>query len=245
MARSHGIIYTSIWDPENDFRRLPFAAQWAYTMLLTQPEISPVGVMKLDWKNWAANAADIDQDELRDLLELLAAHEYIVLDHDTDELWIRTFMFHDKIFKQPQVAIAAARSVGSVRSLTLRRLISESVPPGIRTYWPHELKGMKRPEAKALLDGCNASDWKPSVTPNRTPNDSPDLGLTEGLTEPLTEPLALGSGVGVGDGVGTYTSSQDKFSKGSLLGKTLVGNEPSAEREAFESHLRAVGGDLR
>ena len=218
MARNHATIYTTLWDVDSPFRRLTSAAQWTYLALLSQPALSLVGVLKLDWKNWSRLAADGSPEALQAALDELEDHAYVATDHETDEVWIRSFMYHDRVFRQAQVTIAAASAFGAVQSPRLRDLIKKSVPPGLREVFPEGLRGAKRDDVKKLIEQTDAAAWKPppllrpvenprpfspSVSPNGTPNASPSTSPNVRGAGVSPDPLTLGlGGVGVGGGVG-------------------------------------------
>ena len=218
MARSHATIYASAWSPESDFRHLDAATQWLYVALLAQADLNLCGVMPYIPSRWARFAADLSVADVEDLAAQLEEHGYIVIDHDTVELWVRSFMYHDRVFAQPQVAMAAATAFGSVQSSRLRELITASVPPGIRHGWPTCLRGVKRDEARALLEGCDAASWKPSVTPNATPSG-------RGAGSPET-PLAEGSGSGSGSGSGVGFIGAPLQNPPTPHGLRAVGDQP-------------------
>lgn len=218
MARNHATLYTTLWEVDSPFRELTSGAQWAYMTMLSQPTLSLVGVLRIDWKNWPRLAVDGNQDAISAALDELEDHAYVASDHDTDEVWIRSFMYHDRVFRQAQVTIAAASAYSAVLSPRLRGLIHASVPPGLRERFPDGLRGAKRDEVKKLIDECRASEWKPSpllrpvenprrVSPsvrgNTSPSTSPNSRGAGVSDSPLTPPLALGlGGVGVGGGGG-------------------------------------------
>ena len=201
MARSHATIYGTAWSPESRFRELEPASQWLYIALLAQPDLNLCGVMPLIPARWVRFAAGLDVPTVEALLDDLEQNAYIVTDTDTVELWVRSFMYHDRVFTQPQVAMAAATAYGQVQSPKLRQLVRESIPPALRDGWPDNLRGIKRDAAKALLEGCNAAAWKPSVSPSTSPNGSPSGSPSaRGGREALTEALVEGSGYGSGSG---------------------------------------------
>lgn len=191
MARRHATIYGSTWGTDSEFRTLPADVQLLYIALTAQPDLNLCGVMPYIPQRWARFAPDFDTAKVEGLVSALEVNGYVVVDPDTVELWVRTFMFHDRVFAQPQVAMAAAAAFDAVQSPTLRHLITQSVPPELRQTWPQCLKGIKRDQAKALLEGCDAASWKPPVSPNGSPNARGDLlGVAEGS----------GSGSGSGSG---------------------------------------------
>lgn len=209
MARSHATIYGTAWATDSQFRTLPSDVQLLYIALLAQPDLNLCGVMPYIPQRWASFAADFDTERVSDLVAALELHGYVVTDQETVELWVRSFMFHDRVLAQPQVAMAAAQAFGAVRSPTLRHLIVQSLPPDLRHRWPDCLKGVTRTQAKVLLDGADAANWKPSVSPNASPNARGSARVREALDEALAEgsgneppngslPEGSGSGLGLG-----------------------------------------------
>lgn len=232
MARSHATIYGSTWSPESSFRELEPAPQWLYIALLAQPDLNLCGVMPLIPARWARFAKGIAPPDVEALVVDLEDAGYVVTDQDTVELWVRQFMFHDRVLAQPQVAMAAAQAFGQVQSKRLRHLVTESLPPDLRGGWPDNLRGVKRDEAKALLEGCDAASYKPSVTPNASPSTSPNgtpgvrgdrLGLKEALAE------GSGSGLGSGSRIGSSSSSVAADAESSSTSLARVAREPTVE----------------
>ena len=207
VARSHATIYGTAWGTESQFRELPSDVQLLYIALLAQPDLNLCGVMPYLPQRWQRFASDFDTSKVEALVAALEMGGYVVVDVDTVELWVRSFLFHDRVFAQPQVAMAAAQAFDAVQSKNLRHLITQSVPPELRHSWPGCLKGIKREQAKALLEGCDAASWKPSVSPNGSPStrgaDRARARLTQGSgtdtpSGSLTEGSGLGSGLGSG-----------------------------------------------
>lgn len=94
MARHHAAILTEIWS-DADFLALTPTAQRLYLFLLSQPQTSLVGHLDILPHRWARKAAGTTIETIMtDLLELEAAR-FVVVDHDEQELLIRTFVRHD------------------------------------------------------------------------------------------------------------------------------------------------------
>lgn len=214
MARSHATIFGTAWATDSQFRSLPSDVQLLYIALLAQPDLNLCGVMPFIPQRWARFAPDFDPTGVEALAAKLELHGYVVVDPDTVELWVRSFMFHDRVFAQPQVAMAAAQAFSAVQSPTLRHLIVQSLPPDLRQTWPDCLKGIKRDQAKALLEGCDAASWKPSVSPSGSPSARGDL---LGVTPPLAEGSGLGSGSGYGFHRSSLTSADPSLSPATRL----------------------------
>lgn len=135
MARSYGQIMSAIWnDPE--FRSLTGAAQRAYLLLVTQADISSAGTLSLTLKRWSNYATDTPCDALSDALSELAGKRFLVMDEDTEELLIRSFVRWDgghTNTKRRAAITAAANATASpkIRAVLADELNKLGVPHGI------------------------------------------------------------------------------------------------------------------
>ncbi len=94
MARKHALVLASIWtDP--DWVTLTAAAQRTYMLLLSQPKLSLAGLLDYVPSRWARMAADTSLASVEAAIDELEASRFVLVDHDTDELLIRTFVKHD------------------------------------------------------------------------------------------------------------------------------------------------------
>lgn len=122
MARDHARVNVTIWgDPA--FRRLPPPAQHLYFALWTAPDLSYCGVH--DWRparlsgladGWTRQAVETAAD-------CLSARHFLVIDHDTEEVLIRSWIRWDGLMKQPRMAISAINAYASVSSATIREVL--------------------------------------------------------------------------------------------------------------------------
>jgi hypothetical protein len=135
-------ILTSLWS-DNDFAALSADAQWLYFVILTAPDRSLCGVA--DWRvnrlkkravGRTAEALEIIADELE------AAH-FLVIDRDTEEALVRSFVRKDTVMKMPNMATAMVKAFQKVASPRLRAVIV------------HELQRLHRehPELKGWNEG--------------------------------------------------------------------------------------------
>lgn len=109
MARDHARLRAGIWsDP--DFLALAASQQRAYLLALSQPGITYCGVLPYTPRRWARLAPDTTEADIRAALDELAARRFVVIDEDTEELLIRTFIKHDGVLKSPNVARSALNS---------------------------------------------------------------------------------------------------------------------------------------
>lgn len=122
MARSHARILVTIWaDP--DWRGLPRDCQWFYELLLSQPHMTHCGVLQIPRRGWETCSDDDDNREaITRAMKTLGERQYIVVDEDTDEILVRSFMRHDGVIDGPpgtlKNALIAARAVASRRIRT-------------------------------------------------------------------------------------------------------------------------------
>lgn len=94
MARSYARIMTAIWR-NREFRALRSSPQRTYLLLVTQPDITAVGLLPLTVRRWADMAVDTTTADLERDLRLLESGRFIAVDRDTEELLVRSFVKWD------------------------------------------------------------------------------------------------------------------------------------------------------
>lgn len=94
MARRFAPLLTAIWD-DDDFCALTPAAQRMYMQLLSQKRLSLCGVLPYAPRNLARGCTHLTVTDINTALEELEQHRYILIDHDTDEILVRTILKHD------------------------------------------------------------------------------------------------------------------------------------------------------
>lgn len=126
MARSEARIKTSIWhDP--DFVALDPFAQWVYMLAVSQATVNFCGVTPYTPRKWSHLANGVTVTHIRKAVAILVAHDYVLVDEDTEELWIRTFVKHDGVLTKPNVTVAMSRDFAAIQS----PLISERFLEGL------------------------------------------------------------------------------------------------------------------
>lgn len=202
MANAAGMIYESIWrDP--DWRRLSRGAQALYMQLLSQKELDCAGVLPLHVDKWAKGCDGLTAEQLADdLLELHQAR-FVVVDVDTDEVLIRTYIRNSNVMKVPNMRKSARRAAALVGSQPIRAVLAE------------ELRATGDPECIATAQEIH-------------PVTGPEQPASKQTSEPLRNPsvtLPEGSGVGVGVGV-THLGNNSRGEKPSrpICAKHANGN---------------------
>jgi hypothetical protein len=182
MARDHARLLFRIWSEDDDFISLHAAAQRLYILIISQPTLSYAGVTSFTVRRWTRLAADTPAAEIRFAAQELADRRFIIIDEDTEEVFVRTYIRNDAILANPNVAIAATRAYRQISSRT------------IRTAWIDELK---RLHAESKASGTLAKAWTDpkssklltdllSESPLRPPSAQVNTNI-EGGPEPLPE----------------------------------------------------------
>ncbi|MFF8817303.1 hypothetical protein ACF07D_04795 [Leucobacter sp. NPDC015123] len=126
MAREHANIRLDMWG-DGDWRALSMQAQWLYKLLLTHPKTNRAGVC--DWrpKRLAAMATGISAADVEAMATELIAGYFIVVDEDTEEVAVRSYVKHDGVMKQPNMAVTMANDWTGVASERIRAVIAFEV----------------------------------------------------------------------------------------------------------------------
>lgn len=161
MARDHARVSLSVW-ADDDWRDLSPAAQHLYFVLLTQPSLSYAGVA--DWRpaRLRALASPWRPDGFNRAAVELARQLYIVVDEDTEEVLIRSFVRHDGLMKQRNMAVSMVRAYEAIAS------------KGIRGVFVHELARLREsdPELAGWVSCAHLLDNR-SVDPADYPTGYP------------------------------------------------------------------------
>lgn len=119
MARKYAQILVSIWSNE-DFKQLAPEYQHMYFVLSSQPRMNLCGVLDFIPSRIAQTSYELTIDDVTQRVKWLESKRYVVLDQDTGELLIRTFIRHDGLLKNPKVSTGMAADYGEVMSQKLR-----------------------------------------------------------------------------------------------------------------------------
>lgn len=123
MARSYTNLATAIWR-DDDFLALSVDEQYAYFLLISQPDISAAGVLSLALTRWASRAKGMTRDRLRAAIDGLEAHRFVVVDHETDELLVRSFVRWDGGYTNSKRRFAIRDAADQIVSPAIRRALA-------------------------------------------------------------------------------------------------------------------------
>lgn len=202
MAREYAQLRIDLFnDPK--FRDLTGGAQRLYMVLLAARSLTYAGVG--DWR--PNRLAYLDKDSTVDTIEaeaveLITGH-YIVVDDETEEVLVRSFIKWDGIIKQPRLAVSMSNAYREVLSERLRGVIAHELMklrranPDLPVWGQEGLQyilaqptlnvketGLKIPE-NSVLFGPNAT-LTLATDLGQTHLNPPTVTLTTTLTSNLT-----------------------------------------------------------
>src|SRR5699024_10157272 len=122
MAREFAKVKSAIWQ-DDDFRSLPPLAQHLYFVILTDPELSYCGVA--DWRprRMTPKSGGWTLDDIQTAGATLTEHRLLIVDEDTEEVLVRSFLRHDGVMQHNKLCVSAATAFSAVASNTLRGVI--------------------------------------------------------------------------------------------------------------------------
>lgn len=200
MARGHGRILTSIWE-DADFLALDQPQQRLYLFLISQPNLNHAGLLDLTLRRWARKAAGLSVAELDQLLAALEDARFVVVDDDTEELLIRSFVRNDGVWRMPKVMGAMVSGALEISSPKLRAALlgeMDRVPlgelsdeptkttrgegPSIRAQVEAHIETLRKAFSTPTPDPTRGGSGTTSATPSGTPSDTPTDGGPKGST---------------------------------------------------------------
>lgn len=106
-----------------DVAALSPGAQRTYIMLSLREDISAAGVLPLTRRRWALTVPAEWRDQCDDWLTELVDAQFIVIDEDTDELLVRSFIRDDKGYGNPKRRPLIGEATAAVASQAIRSVI--------------------------------------------------------------------------------------------------------------------------
>jgi len=149
VPRDYANIQVSIWG-NPDVRALPPLQQWLYLQLWTHPDLSYAGV--LDWrpgKSIAPLSAGSTAASIQAILPLLIERRFVILDEETEELFLRPYFRHDGLLKQRTLPISVVNAYSATGSNLIRAAIIGELLK-LKAEFP-EWKAWALPQVKTIL----------------------------------------------------------------------------------------------
>jgi hypothetical protein len=123
VARVFGNINVGIW-LDQDFCNLSPGAQRTYFQLITQSDIAACGTLALTTRRWSMTVPERYRFEFPEWMEELARERFIIIDEDTEELLVRSFVKWDGGYKNGNRLMAIKGTAEAVRSPLLRSVLA-------------------------------------------------------------------------------------------------------------------------
>lgn len=238
---SHRVIFVTIWD-DPDWRKLSAGAQWTYFMMLTQKDLTKAGTMSYNPRKWAKGCEALDEAHVDRCVRELAAHRFVYLDDDTDEVLIRTYIRNDGVANQPNVLISACRAAALVSSSVLRDALAFELGRVQTPSFAPAAQMLADTLAFLAPDGVPSEAPEPFPNPSRNPSAKGSGTLPGTLNPPVFESAQVSDGFRnpsanpsgtlpgrVGGGGGGYCSSSS----------TTLFRPSSDEKIAFDAFREA------
>lgn len=195
MARKFAAFRLSMWSDE-DFLAITPEGQHLYFVVVTGPGLSFCGVD--DWRpnriarrarGWTSHDVEKAGLELRE-------SRHLVVDEETEEVLARSFLRHDEVLKQPNLAVAAITDYGRVASPMLRGVIVHELKR-LREEFPDFAAWAGKSSARLLEELLDRPSIDPFADGFFTPSGNPSIkGSVKGFDEPSDDPKSRGSGRG-------------------------------------------------
>lgn len=148
MPRDFAQLRQDMWS-DDDWRSLTVPAQHLYMLLLSDPKLSYCGVTAWHAGRIAQRSAETTgRDVLLAAAELSDRH-FVIIDEDTEEVLIRSYLKHDPLMKNPRLAVTMAKDFGSVASNKIRAAVVWELQK-LRKAEP-DLGAWEKPQVKTVL----------------------------------------------------------------------------------------------
>lgn len=168
MAREFAKVLNSIW-LDDDWRDLTASAQHLYLVMLTDPQLSYAGVT--DWrpKRIIQKAKEWSLFDCYRAAVELSEKLFLVIDEDTEEAFVRSFMRHDEIMKNPRLAVSAVKAYGDIASNKIRQAFVWEL---LRLKEAdNSLSGLQKPQVISVMRN-KACDPRDMVTELTVPDEA-------------------------------------------------------------------------
>lgn len=165
----HARFLCRMWD-DPDWVALSPRGQWFFMLLYSQAALNRAGVTALTSKRWKrlASGPSVEQ-QIGLAMKELEDGNFIVVDHDTEELLVRSYMRNDGIAKQPNVLKSACRQAREVLSPRLRAALEVE----LRRLDPPSGESVAARSAAAVLGASIVALAKGSGNPSPNPSNDP------------------------------------------------------------------------
>jgi len=128
MAREYARLMVKIWD-DPDWLNLTGDEQTSYAALISSQDLDYAGILPYLPSRYAHICRKMTERKFIAALGALEAitPPFVVIDRETAEILVRTYIRHDEVLRIPNVAKAMAKAVGKIRSPRLRAVVIDEL----------------------------------------------------------------------------------------------------------------------
>ena len=176
----YGKVFKRAWG-DRDFKTLTATEQLLYVKLISQSDISLAGVLTLAPVRWATQTAGMDVEAVNRDLAGLARRNYVLIDAETQEVLVRSYIRNDLGWKSPRTMIGIANAIGRILSPRLRVAIARELgrlDTDALSSTINEKTGRSTRDVVESIIGDVLADT-PSDTPSSTLPDTPSDGVSD------------------------------------------------------------------
>lgn len=204
MARSEARLQFGIW--RNGLAGLSPHSKLLYCVLLTEPTVNHAGIGAMRTSKWGRDAG-LTVEETTKALQELTDGAFIVVDEDTEEVFVRTMIRNDGVVEQPYVLKGALKEALHTSSTVIRRALAaelRKLPPRQPDRVGKNGRTVTYPDPHAAADELDPRRPDPA---HPEPPADPSETLSEGSSEKGFETLG-GRGGGGGGGNSPSVATQ-------------------------------------
>lgn len=171
-GKDHARINLAIWG-DDDFRNLTPAEQHLFFVLWTSPGLSYCG--SGDWHpgRLAASSDGWTMNAVKAAGAGLAAKQFVIIDADTEEFLLRSWIKHDGLWRTPNMAVSVANARAALSSRNLRGVVVHEV---LKIRAAHSESGSWDRSAvvsmleQAPIDPASVEPYNPGLNPGSNPD---------------------------------------------------------------------------
>jgi hypothetical protein len=126
MARQFAQVQLRVW-VDDDWLSLSVEAQHLYMLLLSQEDIGPSGLIPLRPRRWARLSTNGSVDNVMASLTELDYASFIVMDEETAEVLVRTFIRNGENYKHVRLLRTALNQAERVESPRIRSALGQEL----------------------------------------------------------------------------------------------------------------------
>lgn len=205
MARDHARIKVDIWG-DDDWLDLSTDAQMLYFTLYTSPGLTLCGAG--DWHpgKLCNRSSDWTRERLNSAAVELSRNLFLIIDADTEEYLIRSWIKHDGLWRTPNMAVSVANARAELASRMLRGVVVFEVSK-LRDAEP-DSSSWEKPAVKNMLSqkAIDPADLEPFNPGSNGGSNHTSNGGSKGGSNPY-DSLPLTHGVKGGSNGGPTTTT--------------------------------------